>query len=606
MQSSLEVRNRALKKERATLALAVRCMLILMAVLTLGVCGCGRKADPDKPKSSGQSATASSKSGSITLPEAQPQTANVESAAPPAKTADTVRFRDVAKDVGIDFRFNADQVPDRFLLVESMGGAMAWCDFDLDGWLDLYLLNGNQIASPDESITNQLFRNRLGQFEAVTTASETGDSGYAFGVAVGDFDVDGFPDLYVTNYGANVLLRNNGDGTFSSEADEVAADSLWGTGCVWFDANNDLLPDLYVANYLTASVDSNKVCDHENGRIYCGPQQFEAQSDKVLVNNGDGSFRDATEELGFTVPPAYSLGVMSVDLNQDARPELIVATDMTDNSLFVQGEDGTWSDQASVAGVDTSGNGLKEAGMGIACDDFDGDGELDFYLTHYYEKKNTLYRNLGGMVFADDSLRSRVAATSQNFLGFGVNVIDVNRDNQPDLFVANGHVLGPNHTPSEMTAQILLNQKGRFTDISADSGKYFGRKVLGRGSATADFDNDGDTDIAVIHLDQPFSLLLDEAPGSNALTLEVLPGDRSRFAGGLVTITTGETTIRRPLLAGGSYLSASDPRIRCFLPSAATDIEVTVQLPGESPQQYQLPAAGHWRLTPDGALPAVW
>lgn len=587
--------------------------LLAGTLLVLG--GCNRKSAEDtgtnksaeSPTPSGSTpatgpAPKSNTGGSSDSKDTRPSNGD---AARPSLT----QFTDIADEAGIDFQFFADQVPGRFFLVESMGGAAAWLDFDLDGHPDLCLPNGSEISAESPQHHNELFRNCGGRFERVSAASGTDHTAYAFGVAVGDFDADGFPDLFITNWGPNTLLRNNGDGTFTELESETWSDSLWSTGCVWFDANNDGLPDLYIANYLQTTLQDKKTCLYHGLPGYCGPQNFEPQADQVIVNNGDGTFRDATEALGFRVAPAYSLGVMATDLTNDSRPEIVVATDMTANSLFVQDPSGRWADHGSPAGVAAGGNGELEAGMGIACADFDGDQHFDFLLTHYYEKKNTLYRNLGDLVFSDNSLRSGIALTSTRFLGFGTNVLDVNGDAAPDLFIANGHVLGPNHDPNAMTAQVLLNNgRGRFRDVSADCGEYFSRRVLGRGSATADFDHDGDLDVAVVHLDQPLALL--EASGAPAswLGLNLRAPTRTGLAGGRVEVRSAGSTRVIPLTAGGSYLSVSDPRVVLTLPEPQ-DAELSVRIVwpgGESMEFKDLKRNRYWDIGPGRVHPSVY
>lgn len=581
--------------------------LFLILIAPTLLVGCGKKTTPDK---------STAKTGNTSLPKEasdaakKPRTKSDSTpAVHPEREVDTtpIDLVDVAKERGIDFQYHADMVPGRFLIVESMGGTMAWFDFDKDGAQDLYLLNGNKIAAPTDDLQNQLFRNVGGSFRQVEQ-SGTGDVGYGFGVAIGDFDVDGFPDIYVTNYGPNALFRNNGDGTFSSATTDVLANADWGTGCVWFDANGDRLPDLFVGNYGEVTIASSKVCQYNGQPGYCGPNQLPPQKDRVFVNNGDGSFSDNTDALGFAVEPVYSLGVVAVDLNDDAFPELIAARDLTPNGLFVKGQSGVWSDQGVAAGVSASGDGKLEAGMGIACADFDGDHSVDFMLTHYYERKNTLYRNLGDLVFADDSYRSRIAAASMFFLGFGTSVLDINRDSAPDIFVTNGHVLGPNHNPCEMSGQMLLNNgKGRFLDISDRCGPYFKRKLLGRGSATVDFDNDGDCDIGVGHCDQPFTLLEDRMPNPNWIGLDIVSPDRCGTAGGHVVVQCGEINRRLPLLSGGSYLCVSDSRLRLALPSGSESVNVTVVFPGGAKRELKgLGRNQYWTVTSENAEPTVW
>lgn len=590
--------------------------LALLSCCLFALAGCGGKKEPAETKSSSKSKPA----GRVTSESDNGNSKNSAKAVTNKPKGDETkpspstilwakvklaRFANVARQVGVDHQFYNDQVAGRFLLVESMGGAAAWFDFDRDGWQDLYLTNGNTVPQVSQDYQNQLLRNIGGTFSNTTTESNSGNTGYGFGVAIGDFDLDGFDDVYITNYGMNSLLRNNGDGTFSSVKAGIE-DKRWGAGCVWFDANSDGLPDLYVANYLDVSVATSEVCQYHGKPGYCGPQHYDAQSDRVFVSNGDGTFRDATATLGFDIKPAYSLGVACLDLDGNLQPELVVATDMTPNSLFAQGTAGRWADQAGAAGVDTSSTGELEAGMGIACADYDCDARPDFLLTHYYEKKNTLYRNLGDMIFSDESARSRIQRHSLEFLGFGTNAIDVNRDAAPDLFIANGHVLGPNHDPSEMTAQILLNNgRGRFDDVSASSGSYFFKRQLGRGSADADFDNDGDRDITVVHLDQPVALLQDRGKNPHWIGLIIESPSRNGLAGGRIEVSCGGWNRTIPLVSGGSYLSVNDARILTAVPSDGT-VDVRCHLPGGVVFEGKAPRNKYVRLGPRGIQQQPW
>ena len=498
------------------------------------------------------------------------------------------RFVDVARESGVDFTLHNDAVPDRFFLPEVMGGGVAWIDVDGDGWLDLFLANGRTL-DPNSAMQNlptcRLWRNRQGErFEEITESSHAGVVLYGQGCAVGDFDADGFSDLYIGGYGPDRLLHNQGDGTFVDVTEQAAvSDPLWTSSALWIDVDGDRDLDLYAVHYVNLTFANHKVCDYGGQPGYCGPGSYDGVQDSVFLNRGDGTFEEAADRLGFRADNGKGLAVSAADFDDDRIPEIYVANDMTANFLFkrravardsggdsVGGSAGgsarearLYRELAAESGCAVSGSGLNEASMGISLADFDGDGRCDIYLTHYYHMKNTLYRNLGGLVFDDISNWARVTATSHESLGFGTVPLDYDRDGDSDLFVANGHVLGPRQQPNAMKPQLLRNDGGTFTDVSSTSGRYFDRLWLGRSVAAGDYDNDGDIDFAVTHLNAPFALLRNDTPVESRpfVGLSFIARDRRHPAGGRVILKTGRAERSIPLTAGGSYLAAADTRV---------------------------------------------
>lgn len=527
------------------------------------------------------------------------------------------KFTNAAQSSGIDFSFYPDLVEDRFFLPEVMGGGAGWLDVDRDGLLDLYLVNGAVLQPAGSEIVehrNGLFRSGGTRgFDDVSAVSSSNDAGYGQGCMVGDFNADGFPDLYVSNYGPNVLLVNNGDGTFSDATEPAGVgDPRWGSSGVWVDLNQDSLLDLFVVNYLDVTFQNHKVCLYGDKPGYCGPGRYEGVPDLVYLNAGDGTFREAAEELGFNPFPAKGLAIAVSDFNDDLLPDLYVANDMTANFLYTRsrvsdsGEltvEPVYRDIAQQSGCAVSGDGINEASMGIACADFNSDGLSDLYLTHYYQMKNTLYRNLGGLMFEDDSLRTGVAAQSFEFLGFGTTPLDFNGDGAPDLFVANGHVLGPRNHPNAMTPQLLQNDgQGNFSDISAAAGDYFQNTWLGRGVAAGDYDNDGDVDLAVTHLDKPVALLRNDTPTNRQfLGLSLQQLDRMPPVCARVTVIDGPRRLTQIVSAGGSYLSSSDSRLTFALTaqpkSSAAVVKVEIQWPSSRIETHgNLTPGKYWRI----------
>ncbi len=520
------------------------------------------------------------------------------------------RFVDVAKSSGIEFTYYNDAVPGRFFLPEVMGGGAAWIDFDGDGWLDLFVTNGCRLKDPDpkqRKYISRLYRNLgNGRFEDVTLASSAWHNGFGQGCAVGDYDADGFPDLFLSNYGADVLFHNNGDGTFTQVTERAGtSDPDWSTSAVWFDADGDGLLDLYVVNYLDCTLANHRTCEYNGAVGYCGPGQFKAVPDRLYVNQGDETFVERLDDYGMTASNGKGLVVAVVDLDGDLRPEVFVGNDMTPGFLFTRGDSPMacrskgqpprrYAEVALLAGCAVSGEGMNEASMGIACADFDGDGLFDLYLTHYYNSKNTLFRNLGRLNFADDSYRTRVAATSKQSLGFGTVALDYDRDGAPDLFVANGHVLGKNVKPCAMRPQLLHNDgRGRFYDVSQTAGDYFQELWLGCGVAAADYDNDGDIDLFVSHLERPVALLRNDTQtrrhfiGFDLRTLNRIPP-----IGGCVVVASGKYRRSMPVQAGGSYLSSSDGRLLFGLADEPGPVAVQIFWPSGRVQQVRTTERG--------------
>lgn len=546
------------------------------------------------------------------------------------------QFTEVAQAVGIEFTFFSDIVPDRYLLPEIMGGGATWFDFDNDGRFDLYLMNGCPLDPSDRELPgdgsstpatatpmNRLYRNLgNGRFEELSQQASTGDTHYGQGVARGDFDADGFCDLYLANYGVNRLLRNNGDGTFSDVTDQSGTgDPAWSTSPIWLDLDGDDDLDLFVTNYLDVTLQNSQVCKYNNVVGYCGPGSYEAAPDRVYLNQGDGTFVESARRLGLVAPGGKGLAIAALDFDHDLRPEIYVANDMMENFLFrreTKRPDGApggggdpssadataegirYTDVAVQAGCAVSLSGLHEASMGVACADFDGDQRPDIFVTHYYANKNTLYRNLGDLSFHDDSRRTRIAATSYETLGFGTVPFDYDQDGATDLFITNGHVLGANHKPNKMPPQLLHNDgQGRFADISRFGGAYFRELWLGRGAAGGDFDNDGDLDIGVTHISQPFALLRnDTQTGHHWLGIALQTRSRLPPVGGRVVVQAGTDRQTRPIVAGGSYLCDGDPRLLFGLGDHGGSVSVEVHWPsGQVDIHAGLEVDRYWHLS---------
>ncbi|MEZ6061903.1 MAG: CRTAC1 family protein [Planctomycetaceae bacterium] len=528
---------------------------------------------------------------------------------PSVQAAVIPEFRDTASEVGIGFqRFN-DTIPERYFLPEVMGGGVAWFDFDGDLDMDLYATDGCTLWETLPAQTdhvNRMFRSDgSGSFTEIAAESGSADNRFGQGCAVGDFNADGFPDLYLANYGRNTLLANNGDGTFRdiTQQSETGCEA-WSTSVVWFDANADDLPDLYVVNYVNLTPSNHQVCTYGGIPGYCGPGQWDGVADVLYLNQGDGRF---TPSPGREMPDskfAKGLAVAVCDFNSDRRPEVYVANDMMPNFLLTSDGpaadgDPNFHNVADAAGCAVSSDGRNEASMGVACADFDNDGQVDIFLTHYFHHKNTLYRNLGSLLFEDASYRSRIAATSFDSLGFGTAAFDADLDGDEDLFIANGHVLGPLHQPNEMKPQLLQNDgHGRFDDISDRVGGYFHELCIGRGVGSGDYDDDGRVDLAINHLDRTLAVLHNETAGHrNFIGIDLMPKNRVYPVGAQVTITAGSLRRLVPIVAGGSYLSSGDPRIVVGLGDYDGPVDIDIMWPGGETTGYTgLQRNRYWRL----------
>ena len=586
-------------------------------VLLLGVVmlsGCGRNAASPKPENTAPKNRAAVNKVNRPDPQKEKELASLLEVNDSAETdahGSPLYFHDVADSSGALFqRFN-DTVPDRYFLPEVMGGGVAWLDFDGDGLIDLYATNGCPLWDRDEQQSphsNQLFRNRGdGQFSPVAVNSRTGDTRYGQGCAVADFNADGFPDLFVTNYGRNTLFVGHGDGTFDDVTVTAGVDDeSWGTSAVWLDANRDGLADLFVVNYLNVQRSTHDVCTYGGVTGYCGPGSWDGVADNLYLNNGDGRFRLSTTDGVVDGKMAKGLAVAVCDFDSDSLPEVYVANDMAPNFLLTQKNQpssddapGLYHDVAQGAGCAVGGDGRNEASMGVACSDFDNDGMVDIFLTHYFQQKNTLYRNLDGLLFEDNSRRSRAAATSFQTLGFGTVAADFDLDGDNDLFIANGHVLGPKHTPNGMRPQLLENDgRGFFDDASDRCGDYFSQLVIGRGVARGDYDNDGRSDLAVSHVDRSMAVLHNETQvRRHFIGFQLIPVDRVYPVGGRVVVIAADVRHVVPIVGGGSYLSSSDPRIIVGLDENTGPVDVVVQWPGRATETFDNLSSGeYWQL----------
>jgi tetratricopeptide (TPR) repeat protein len=500
-------------------------------------------------------------------------------------------FTDEAESMGLRFFHDNGHSRKNPPPTEAMCGGVGLLDYDGDGWLDVYLVQGGLFPPTDSSSADgdRLFRNRGdGHFEDVThhTGIDAFPGGYGHGVAVGDYDNDGRPDLFVTRWRSYALYRNRGDGTFEDVTTRagLSGDRDWPTSAAFADLDNDGDLDLYVCHYLHYDPRNPRRCEHPDSPSVheCNPLDFPSLPDHVFRNDA-GRFVDMTAQAGFVDLNGRGLGVVAADLDDDNQVDLYVANDMTANSLFHNQGGFRFEETGSIAGVAAAADGGFKAGMGIACGDLDGDGRLDLAVTNYFGESTTFYRNLGGGLFADHTATVGVLAPSRPLLGFGVTFIDANNDGWLDLISANGHVLDARpRFPWMMPLQLLMGSPGgRLTDGSEQAGPAFRVPHLGRGLAVGDLDHDGRLDVLVVAQNEPVVYLHNDSDRTRRFITLQLEGTRSNrdAIGARVTVSCGGRRRVAQRIGGGSYLSAADPRLHFGLDDARVVEWVEVRWP---------------------------
>lgn len=492
------------------------------------------------------------------------------------RQAPSVKFVDVAQSAGIRFRHDNAASPEKYL-IETMGSGCAWIDYDQDGLLDLYLVNGaaTRVYTPPHALRSALYRNNGdGTFTDVTDRARVGAEGlFGMGVAVGDYDNDGFPDLLVLGYGRCILYHNNGNGTFSDVTARAGVENTgrWASSAAWFDYDNDGRLDLAIANYIDWSPEHNFWCgDHGPGmRSYCHPDDYNGQLPTLYHNNGDGTFTDVSEKSGLGLKPGNGLGVVTFDYDDDGWQDVFIANDSMANFLFHNNRDGTFREVGYVAGVAVSADGLPEAGMGTDAADTTGDGQMDLVVTHLDSQLARLYRNMGDGTFDDATLQSQLGYATFHMSGFGARFMDYDNDGARDIFMANGHVLDNiaryNSTVHYAEPKLMFRNlgKGIFENVSDRLGADFLLPRVSRGAAVGDFDNDGDLDVLVNNNGQAPQLLRNDGGNANHWLQISLVGTKSNRdgVGARVKLTAGDLVLYDQRKGGMSYQSAQDPRL---------------------------------------------
>jgi hypothetical protein len=515
---------------------------------------------------------------------------------------------------------------------EVVGPGVGLLDYDADGDLDVFIPQGSMLgegktlddatfpAPKGASLGDRLFRNDTVlrangtsgvRFVDVTVSAGLRGMGYGMGVAVGDYTGNGFPDLYVTNFGRNDLWRNQGDGTFEEVAAAAGvADDRWSVSASFFDYDRDGHLDLFVADYVDFSIITHKPCfSTSSARDYCGPRSYNPVPARLYRNNGQGGFEDVSARSGIAAEFGGALGVVAADFNEDGWPDLYVANDQSPNQLWINQKDGRFVDEAFLAGVAVNLDGAPEASMGVDAGDIDGDGDEDLILSHLNRQSNTLYVNEGGGLFSDQTLQAGMAAPSFPFTGFGAGWFDFDSDGALDFLVVNGEVqvigalaLSGDPFPLHQRNQLYHNLGGgKFEEVSARAGVVFEVSEVSRGASFGDLDNDGDSDVVVTANQGPARWLENRYPvgGAGWLGIVVRPPYGAKAIGARVRLDRGKAgSVWRRSRADGSYASANDPRILIGLGEAQASVLV-LTWPSGQVQRFEAPVSGrYWVLSP--------
>jgi enediyne biosynthesis protein E4 len=528
------------------------------------------------------------------------------------------RFTDVAKQAGLTSPIVYGGVDTKSYIIEVVGCGAAFIDYDNDGWQDLFILNGTRLEGVPAGTTNRLYKNnRDGTFTDVTDKAGLTKSGWASAVTVGDFDNDGFDDLFITYYGQNVLYRNNGNGTFTDVTEKAGlrqSDVRYGSGCTWVDYDRDGRLDLFVATYLNTTLEKlpkpgqNADCRWKGVPVNCGPRGLPHGFVRLYHNNGDGTFTDVSQQSGVAkASGSYPMTAVAADYDNDGWPDIYVACDSTPSWLFRNQRDGTFREEALERGIALSEDGMEQAGMGIGVGDYDLDGNLDIFKTHFSDDTNVLYRNDGKGNFDDVTIRAGIGVETR-FVGWGTGIVDLDNDGHPDLFLVTGSVYPEVERqlpayPFKTPRLVFRNLgEGRFEELIEEAGDAIASTHASRGCAFGDFDNDGDVDVVIVNLNEPPSLLRNDVSGQGHWLKVLLEGVKSNRSaiGARVMAQYGGRSQAQELTAQSSFYSANDRRLHFGLgPAASADL--TVRWPGGTIEKIGAVPADHLVVIREGA-----
>jgi hypothetical protein len=530
----------------------------------------------------------------------------------PSGRAFPVSFVNIAGEAGLKMRSTSGSETSKKYIIEANGSGVAFIDYNNDGREDIFLVNGSRLEGFADQVapTNHLYRNEGGgKFKDVTSDAGVGRSGWGNGVCVGDFDNDGFEDLFVTYWGPNVLYRNNGHGGFEDVTQHSGLpvqSKEWSSGCTFFDYDRDGHLDLLVTSYMafemahTPAPGNGSNCEWKGMPVFCGPRGMPFGKVTLYHNRGDGTFEDVTVKSGISGPQGfYAFTPIAMDLDSDGWPDVYIACDSTPSILFRNNRNGTFSDIGTETGVAFNEHGFEQGGMGVAVGDIDNDGLLDMIKTNFAGDHPNVYHNIGDGIFEDIVIKAGLAVNPQ-YVGWGIGLVDLDNDGWKDVFQVNGHVYpeldARGGSEAYRNPRLVYRNlgKGIFEDVSAMAGPGVAEKMSSRGAAFGDFDNDGDIDVLVMNMGQAPSLLRNDLKSENHWIKVKLEGTKSNRSaiGAIVSLTAGGMTQTDAVLSQSSYISSNDRRLHFGLGAADHVDRFTVRWPSGAIEQFPGVAAG--------------
>ena len=547
-----------------------------------------------------------------------PRSVKPEAKPAPSGLPFDAHFTDVAREAGLTAPIIYGNSDFKEYILEAIGCGCAFVDYDNDGWMDIFLLSGTKREGPPAGATNRLYKNnRDGTFTDVTDKAGLRDVGWASAICVGDYNNDGFEDLFITYFGQNKLYRNNGDGTFTDvtkAAGLLSEVPRWGAGCTFVDYNRDGHLDLFVSNYLQFDLarvpkpGANSSCTWKGIAVECGPRGLPPGYHSLYRNNGDGSFTDVSKEAGISdLRGSYGMTAVAADFNEDGWPDIYVACDSTPSLLLMNNGKSAFSEEGVLHGVALSEDGMEQAGMGLGIGDYDLDGHLDIFKTHFADDANGLYHNDGKGNFEDVTRAAKIGVETR-YICWGAGMFDLDNDGLPELFMTAGSVYPqiekklpqfPNRGPRVVFRNL---GNGRFEELIDEAGPGVAAAHCSRGCAFGDFDNDGDIDILIVNLSEPPSLLRNDIRGKHHwLKIKLIGTKSNRSAiGARVVLHYGSRKQAQEVASQSSFYSANDPRLHFGL-GAETTADIEIRWPSGLQEKFKAVTADQLVVIKEGA-----